>query len=567
MRWPKPSRRKVRATEKKSASRRKTDAQTRWLRQLESDFASLHGAGEAFHLASNYDPGEGKRIELLGSRGDDFYVTECLGRRTPRDWLTHVLIQSQLLFEQLLDGTLQTIVSRLKELDVEVRSDSGLKPNAVKRQRIRFVVLANKFSSEFLNLVAALKEHYQFPVECFVPRRLKGRSPTIYEFKKVALERMHFDSTMRSLVDLHEGSGKTLDADSSVVSSIEVHPSGFIEEIWDEAATAPGYTEREIEEWLISNMDELTGGLRCVSRQQQLGPVGDITRVDILALDNRANFHLLELKRDCAHVLALVQLLDYASRFRACRSPANDLLLGTSPEELFRACFDTDPPRNELRVRPQLAVIAPGFSEDTVRLAVYLNRVHLMQLSLYAFEVEKGIDGALEFPLRRIVAPESELNIRFKPSQTWVMRWDDSQRPTWDKWITQESRLPLSEKAWELFKTETSGERIPVIIYLSGNGYVGFGHIELPRSQLEVGSEGIVLVPFTWEFRLERERAVFRRHFPQPESELERFENTTALELIFGLLWTRQHRNRKSKRTRYGSDRRKVQKKRKNPSR
>ena len=66
--------------------------------------------------------------------------------------------------------------------------------------------------------------------------------------------------------------------------------------------------EAAIENWLINHLDRIEPGLVLVGRQYETSSAG---RIDVLALDRKSNYVVVELKRDMASDVALGQILRY----------------------------------------------------------------------------------------------------------------------------------------------------------------------------------------------------------------------------------------------------------------
>ncbi|WP_250442932.1 hypothetical protein [Actinotalea sp. C106] len=133
-------------------------------------------------------------------------------------------------------------------------------------------------------------------------------------------------------------------------------------------------SERTLEDFLEQDPTLLGHRLLVIGRQVRT-PHGKY--IDLIAIDDEANLHVLELKRDRTPRDVVAQVLDYGSWVTTLGrdeviAMANDHLGSRGPFEVaFEGAFQTAPP-DELNSDQRLTVVATGLDSSSERIIEYL---------------------------------------------------------------------------------------------------------------------------------------------------------------------------------------------------
>lgn len=145
-------------------------------------------------------------------------------------------------------------------------------------------------------------------------------------------------------------------------------------------------SEEDLERFLEEDPSLLGDPLLIIGRQVRTD-FG--TYIDLLAMDQDANLHVLELKRDKTPREVIAQVLDYGSWTAeldrdSILDIANSYLQGKAFETAFEETFGTPPP-DELNDEQNLTVVAAELDTASERIVTYLNRQFGVPLNVVFF--------------------------------------------------------------------------------------------------------------------------------------------------------------------------------------
>ena len=152
--------------------------------------------------------------------------------------------------------------------------------------------------------------------------------------------------------------------------------------------------EKDLEDWIAADASLLAGGITIVGRQVQL----DGGTLDLLAIDLRGHWVVVELKRERLYRRALAQALDYASSIAQMDGEDLQALLepglsafGEAEElsrEVRRQLDGEEGPR-------EVAVLLAGVGVDAglERIVAHLSETYGVPITIVSFEVFEPRDG------------------------------------------------------------------------------------------------------------------------------------------------------------------------------
>ena len=150
--------------------------------------------------------------------------------------------------------------------------------------------------------------------------------------------------------------------------------------------------EERLEDWLCRDIGLLSEGLLVVGRQ--ISTSGGT--LDLLAVDEKANLVIVELKRDKTPRDVVAQTLDYASCIQDfgredVERHTRDFL-GKEFDEAFMERFDREVPET-VNGRHRMYIVASSLDSATQRIIEYLSRVHGVDINAATFsyfDTEQG---------------------------------------------------------------------------------------------------------------------------------------------------------------------------------
>ncbi len=238
-----------------------------------------------------------------------------------------------------------------------------------------------------------------------------------------------------------------------------------------------------IEDWLARQPDLLGLDILVIGRQLVTEFGG---RIDLLGMDPEGNLVIVELKRDRTPREIVAQILDYASWIstlstRDVHEIAQDHLKN-GLESAFRMRFDSALPQT-LNETHTMVIVASSFDASSQRIVRYLSEEHDIAINTAFFSVfdENGdlmlaTDWLLD---QQEVIERSETRVQAPWSGLWYVNigegphraWEDMRRYGFvsagggEKWSKPLQRLQPGD---------------PIVAYLRGAGYVGYGRVIAP---------------------------------------------------------------------------------------
>ena len=167
--------------------------------------------------------------------------------------------------------------------------------------------------------------------------------------------------------------------------------------------------EERLEDWLCRDIGLLSEGLLVIGRQ--ISTSGGT--LDLLAVDEKANLVIVELKRDKTPRDVVAQILDYASCVQDfgredVERHTRDFL-GKGIDEAFMERFGHEVPET-VNGRHRMYIVASSLDSATQRIVEYLSRVHGVDINATTFSYFHTEQG--EFIARSTLLDEDEVERR-----------------------------------------------------------------------------------------------------------------------------------------------------------
>lgn len=234
-------------------------------------------------------------------------------------------------------------------------------------------------------------------------------------------------------------------------------------------------------------------------------------RIDVLALDEEARVHVIELKRDGTSREVVAQVLEYAWWVRSLTlEDARDLWAGRGHDErpldeAFHDMFERELDEEVFNAEQRLVVVGAKIDESTRRIVEYLADDYGVPINATAFAHFE--DQGTSYLARTWLRPPEEDDRKVGPK-----RAGRGQQPAWNgrDLFVPLGRLTDTEhrrwepalrygfvsagggrKYWETFEIAEAGMR--VFAYVAKAGYVGIGEVMgpvRPLAELQVEVDG-----------------------------------------------------------------------------
>ncbi len=284
--------------------------------------------------------------------------------------------------------------------------------------------------------------------------------------------------------------------------SIEMKMWRIDGEVPQPLATSSLPAERDLHEFLKRD-PSLLGERLLVIGSETPTPFGG--RLDLLAIDEDGNLHVLELKRDKTPREVVAQVLDYGSWATGLSREAVIAMANNHLSQPFEAAFEEvfrKTPPDELNGKLHLTIVAAELDASSERIINYLRTFQVPINAVFFSYLE---DGGRRYLARSWLTASAEdalptSTARGSKRANWNGRdwyvncggdrpWEDARQFNFisaggGKWYSETIRkLPEGSRVW---------------VYVPGSGYVAAGNTLAPaqrfeQAEVKVGEEWVLL--------------------------------------------------------------------------
>ncbi|MFC2099427.1 hypothetical protein ACFLSF_01160 [Candidatus Bipolaricaulota bacterium] len=255
-------------------------------------------------------------------------------------------------------------------------------------------------------------------------------------------------------------------------------------------------TEEQLEEWIAHDPSILGLEILIIGRQVTTFSGG---RVDLLAIDAKADVLVLELKRDRTPRDVVAQALDYGSWAR--RLTYGDLngiasdYLGKELAAAYKETFDQSMPEN-VNVNHGMVIVASELDSSSERIVEYLADEYEVGINVIFFKVFEDSSGQLLGRAWLMDPQDVQERAGARRQAPWTGYWfvnvGEGEHRNWEDNVKY-GYIGAGQGPKYSTPLKKLKEGDPIFAYMKGLGYVGYGVVVEEAKMLQdftVGSAG-----------------------------------------------------------------------------